>query len=151
MFEIRKYKIGFDILGLLLFLIIMIPNFIWFAVPTSNDILRNESITPVIDMIASIFQVIMAIALCIIKNKQCQKPMKKIWFKLIIIAIIIYFVGWILYYIGIVNALVILDLCITPCVAFMLLSIARKNIFAFILSIMFMICHAIYGIINFIV
>ena len=151
MFEIRKYKIGFDILGLLLFLIIMIPNFIWFAVPTSNDILRNESITPVIDMIASIFQVIMVIALCIIKNKHCQKPMKKIWFKLIIVSIIIYFAGWILYYIGIVNALVIIDLCIAPCVAFMLLSIARKNIFAFILSIMFMICHALYGIINFIV
>ena len=151
MFEIRKYKIGFDILGLLLFLIIMIPNFIWFAVPTSNDILRNESITPVIDMFASIFQVIMVIALCIIKNKHCQKPMKKIWFKLIIVSIIIYFAGWILYYIGIVNALVIIDLCIAPCVAFMLLSIARKNIFAFILSIMFMICHAIYGIINFIV
>ena len=151
MFEIRKYKIGFDILGLLLFLIIMIPNFIWFAVPTSNDILRNESITPVIDMFASIFQVIMVIALCIIKNKHCQKPMKKIWFKLIIVSIIIYFAGWIVYYIGIVNALVILDLCIAPCVAFMLLSIARKNIFAFILSIMFMICHALYGIINFIV
>ena len=151
MFEIRKYKIGFDIWGLLLFLIIMIPNFIWFAVPTSNDILRNESITPVIDMFASIFQVIMVIALCIIKNKHCQKPMKKIWFKLIIVSIIIYFAGWILYYIGIVNALVIIDLCIAPCVAFMLLSIARKNIFAFILSIMFMICHALYGIINFIV
>ncbi|WP_195468813.1 hypothetical protein [Clostridium sp. D43t1_170807_H7] len=151
MFEIRKYKIGFDILGLLLFLIIMIPNFIWFAVPTSNDILRNESITPVIDLLASIFQVIMVIALCIIKNKHCQKPMKKIWFKLIIVSIIIYFAGWILYYIGIVNALVIIDLCIAPCVAFMLLSIARKNIFAFILSIMFMICHALYGIINFIV
>ena len=151
MFEIRKYKICFDILGLLLFLIIMIPNFIWFAVPTSNDILRNESITPVIDLLASIFQVIMVIALCIIKNKHCQKPMKKIWFKLIIVSIIIYFAGWILYYIGIVNALVIIDLCIAPCVAFMLLSIARKNIFAFILSIMFMICHALYGIINFIV
>ena len=135
MFEIRKYKIGFDILGLLLFLMIMIPNFIWFAVPTSNDILRNESITPVIDMFASIFQVIMVIALCIIKNKHCQKPMKKIWFKLIIIAIIIYFVGWILYYIGIVNALVILDLCIAPCVAFMILLKKQKNIFAFILSI----------------
>ena len=151
MFEIGKYKIGFDIFGLLLFLIIMIPNFIWFVVPTSNDILRNESITPVINMIASIFQVIMVIALCIIKNKQCQKPMKKIWFKLIVIAIIIYFVGWILYYIGIVNSVIILDLCIAPCLAFILFSIARKNIVALISSIIFMICHVLYGIINFIV
>ena len=151
MFKIGKYKIGFDILGLLLFLIIMIPNFIWFAVPTSNDILRNESITPIIDMIALIFQVIMVMALSIIINKQCQKPMKKTWFKWIIIAIIIYFIGWILYYIGIVNAVIILDLCIAPCVAFILLSIARKNLVSLIASIIFMICHVIYGIVNFIV
>ena len=151
MFEIRKYKIGFDILGLLLFLIIMIPNFIWFAVPTSNDILRNESITPVIDIIASIFQVITIMSLCIIKNKQCQKPMKKTWLKWIIISIIIYFVGWILYYIGIVNSVIILDLCIAPCIAFIILSIAQKNIVALISSIIFMICHVLYGIMNFIV
>ena len=79
------------------------------------------------------------------------KANEKTWFKLIIITIIIYFVGWILYYIGIVNALVILDLCIAPCVAFILLSIARKNIVALISSIIFMICHVLYGIINFIV
>ena len=151
MFEIRKYKIGFDIWGLLLFLIIMIPNFIWFAVPTSNDILRNESLTPMIDMIASIFQVIMVISLCIIKNKQCQKSMEKTWFKWIVIAIIIYFVGWILYYIGIVNSVIILDLCIAPCVAFIIFSINRKNIIALIASLIFMICHVLYGIMNFIV
>ena len=151
MFQIRKYKIGFDVLGLLLFLIIMTPNFIWFAVPTSNDILRNESLTPMIDMIASIFQVIMVISLCIIKNKQCQKSMEKTWFKWIVIAIIIYFVGWILYYLGIVNSVIILDLCIAPCVAFIILSIDRKNIIALIASIIFMICHVLYGIMNFIV
>ena len=150
MFEIGKYKIGFDILGLLLFLIIMIPNFIWFLFPTSNDILRNESITPIIDMLALIFQVIMVIGLCIIINKQSQKPMKKTWFKWIMSAIIIYFVGWILYYIGIVNALIILDLYMAPCVAFILFSIARKNLVALIAAIIFMICHVIYGILNFI-
>ena len=141
MFKIKNYKICFDVFGLLLFCIIMIPNFIWFAVPASNDILRNESITPVIDIIASIFQVITIIALCIIKNKQCQKLMKKTWLKLIIISIIIYFIVWILYYIGIVNAAIILDLCIAPCVAFILLSISRKNIVALVASIIFMICH----------
>ncbi|MDV4151441.1 hypothetical protein R0131_11370 [Clostridium sp. AL.422] len=151
MFEIKNYKIGFDILGLLLFLIIMIPNFIWFAVPTSNDILRNESLTPVIDIIASIFQVITIMSLCIIKNKQCQKLIKKPWLKWIIICIIIYFIGWILYYIGIVNSVIILDLCIAPCVAFILLSIERKNIVALIASTIFMICHVLYGIMNFIV
>ena len=42
-----------DVSGLLLFLIIMIPNFIWFAVPAPNDILRTDSITGTFDTVAS--------------------------------------------------------------------------------------------------
>lgn len=45
MIKNKKYKIGFDIRGLIIFIVIMIPNFIWFAVPAPNDILRGESIT----------------------------------------------------------------------------------------------------------
>lgn len=55
----KKYKLGFDIWGLLLFLIIMIPNFIWFAVPAPNDVLRAESTTKIVDTIGTIFQSIM--------------------------------------------------------------------------------------------
>ncbi len=46
--EIRwnVYKIGFEAGGLVLFAVIMLPNFLWFAVPTPNDVLRRESITP---------------------------------------------------------------------------------------------------------
>ena len=51
---IKKYKIGFDIWGLITFIIMMIPNFIWFAVPAPNDILRGESIPKTVDVIASI-------------------------------------------------------------------------------------------------
>lgn len=39
---LKKYTLGFDIWGLIIFLIIMIPNFIWFAVPAPNDILRAD-------------------------------------------------------------------------------------------------------------
>ena len=40
-----RYCKSFEIWGLLLFLIVMIPNFIWFAIPAPNDILRAESVT----------------------------------------------------------------------------------------------------------
>ena len=39
---LKNYKLSFEIWGLLLFLIVMIPNFIWFAIPAPNDILRAE-------------------------------------------------------------------------------------------------------------
>ena len=42
---LKKYKMGFDIWALVLFVVIMIPNIIWFAIPAPNDILRTESIT----------------------------------------------------------------------------------------------------------
>ena len=66
----QKYKFGFDLWGLVLFFIIMIPNFIWFAVPAPDDILRAESKTEVIDTIASVCQVLMVISLCIFVNKE---------------------------------------------------------------------------------
>lgn len=65
----KNYKFSFDVWGLAIFLIIMIPNFIWFAVSAPNDILRKESKTAVIDTIASVCQVLFAVSLCVIVNK----------------------------------------------------------------------------------
>lgn len=70
---LKEYKFGFNIYGLLLFLIIMIPNFIWFAVPAPNDVLRAESVTEVIDIIASVCQVLMVIALRVFVNVESHK------------------------------------------------------------------------------
>ena len=53
----KNYKLGFNIWGLLLFLIIMLPNFIWFAIPAPNDILRADSVTPTVDAIGSFCQI----------------------------------------------------------------------------------------------
>ncbi len=39
---LKKYKIGFDIWGALLFLIIMIPNFIWFVIPAPNGYIEGR-------------------------------------------------------------------------------------------------------------
>ena len=69
---LKEFKFGFNIYGLLLFLIIMIPNFIWFAVPAPNDVLRTESVTEVIDTITSVCQVLMVIALCIFVTTSLQ-------------------------------------------------------------------------------
>lgn len=150
MLKIRNYKMGFDIWGLILFLAIMFPNFIWFAVPAVNDVLRNKSTTPHIDTIASVFQVIMVAALCIIINKYSEKPMKKAMFRGIIILIMLYYIGWCLYYTGTVNTIVILDLCIAPCLAFVLFSMSRKNVIALIAASIFMLCHVLYGVVNFV-
>ena len=147
----KKYRFGFDILGLALFFLIMIPNFIWFAIPAQHDILRVESITPVVDTIASIAQVIMIICLCIFKNKEKEKSCKTNLIIAVIVCCLLYFLCWILYYLGITNTGVILGLTIFPCLAFLVYSLERKNMIAFVPALVFTICHLIYAIVNYIV
>ena len=148
---LKKYRFGFDIGGLLLFLIIMIPNFIWFAVPAPNDILRNPSTTENIDAVASVFQVIMIICLCILKNRNQSKIHITPLIIITLSSCILYFISWMFYYGGITNAFVILGLTIPPCMAFLFYSIDRKNVVAVVPTIIFTICHLIYGIVNYII
>ena len=148
---LKKYRFGFDILGLILFLIIMIPNFIWFAVPAPNDILRNPSTTENIDAVASVFQVIMIICLCILKNRNQSRIHITPLIIITIISVAVYFISWVFYYVGITKAFVILGLTIPPCMAFLFYSIDRKNVVAVVPTIIFTICHLIYGIVNYII
>ena len=149
--NVKKFRFGFDIWGLLLFLIIMIPNFIWFAVPAPNDILRADSVTVIFDTIASICQTLMVAALCIIINRE----RKKIEFTPLIIAVcvccLLYFASWVLYYNSVTNAAVILGLTLPPCLAFLFFAIDRKNLIALIPILVFTVCHIIYAAVNFII
>ena len=91
---IKKYKIGFDIWGLITFIIIMIPNFIWFAVPAPNDILRGESITKTVDVIASICQVLMVMSLCIFINQDRKKISHDLLWPQLFVVYCIFYVGY---------------------------------------------------------
>lgn len=148
---LKKYKLSFDIWGLLLFLIIMIPNFVWFAIPALNDILRSASITESIDTVASVCQVLMVAALCIFRNRESGKMRLSPFIISVIVCCILYFFTWIVFYRGMVNALVILGLTIPPCLAFLFYAIDRKNGIALIPILIFTICHLVYGVANFII
>ncbi len=148
---IKRYKIGFDLWGLVLFIIIMIPNFIWFAIPAPNDILRAESVTEKIDIIASVCQVLMVIALCIFINQERKVLRINPLMIATVFCCILYFVGWIFYYNAVANSIIVLLLTVPPCLAFLLFAINRKNMIAVIPISIFTICHLIYGIVNFIV
>ena len=150
MWNPKNYRLGFDPWGLGLFLLIMLPNFIWFALPAPNDILRTESVTPLIDAIAQVFQIIMAALLCAVVNVTRNKSTRRGYQVGITVCVTCYFSGWVAYYAGIVNTAVILDLCLAPCGAFLLWAFARRNIPALISGAAFTVCHFIFAIINFI-
>lgn len=148
---LKKYKMGFDIWGLVVFLIIMIPNFIWSAVPAPNDILRTESVTKVIDAIGSIAQVAMIFALCAFINNERNKLSFTKNIITMICCIVIYDCSWVFYYLGVTNGLVILGLTILPCMAFLFFAIDRKNYISVIPIVIFSVCHMVFGVANFII
>lgn len=146
----KKYKFSFDVWGLAVFLILMIPNCVWFAVPAPNDILRAESKTAVVDAIASVCQVLLVASLCFVANKNRGR----LRFSPNIIAAAcctaVYFAGWGLYYSGITVPFVIIFLTLPPCLVFLFFALDRKNYIAVIFAAAFTVCHFIFGMVNFI-
>lgn len=147
----KQYKFGFDIWGLVIFFIIMLPNFVWFAIPAPNDVLRADSVTGTVDMVASVCQVLIVACLCALINQQSKKIRLSPLIIAAIVSCLLYFAGWVLYYSGVENAIVILILCVFPCLAFLFFAIDRKNMIAVIPISIFTICHLIYGMVNFII
>ena len=147
---LKKYKLSFEICGVLLFLIVMIPNFIWFAIPAPNDILRAKSITETVDTVASVCQILMIVAICIFRNRESKKLCITPHIIMVAICYLLYVASWIAYYNGMANVIVILGLTIPPCLAFLFFAIDRKNGIALIPISIFTICHLVYGVVNFI-
>ena len=121
----KNYRFGFDVGAAVLFAAIMLPNIYWFSVPAPNDILRGASVTPTIDTIGSVFQMLMIGLLCILKNTTARKRTRLLWG--VAVCHGFYCAAWIAYYRGNVTPAVILSLCLAPCLAFGFYSVGRKN------------------------
>ena len=146
----HKYEFGFDVSGLILFLLVMLPNFIWFAVPAPNDVLRMESVTPMVDAVASVCQVLTVTCLCFVIHKERGKLRFSPLVIATMVCVMVYYIGWLLYYTGIVNVWVILLLTIPPCLAFILFAADRKNLPAVVFATAFAVCHLIFAVVNYI-
>lgn len=146
----KYYEFKFDFWALLLFITIMIPNFIWFFIPAPHDVLRVESVTPAIDILSSIFQVLM-IATMIFFNRKESRNLQLFhpWTIITILLAILYYMAWGFYYLGFVSILVIMSICLLPCFSLMAHSINRKNIPALLFGIIFSSLHLVFGVINF--
>ena len=147
---LEKYRFGFDVWGLILFLLVMVPTFIWIVVPAPNDILRAESTTPIVDAIGFVCQILCIVSLCLIVNKERNKLRFSPLVIATIVCVVLYFLGWILYYAGITNAFVILLLTLPPCAAFIIYALDRKNIPACVFATVFAVCHLFFAIENYV-
>lgn len=147
----KMYRFAFDPWGLLLLVLLMLPNFVWFAVPAPNDVLRRESVTPVLDGIASVCQFLFAAALCCIANREREKLRLTPLIAASLCCGGLYAAGWAFYYAGFTNPPVIGLLTLPPCLCFFFFALDRKNYIAAVPIAAFTVCHLIYGIINFMI
>ena len=145
-----KYRWGFDVWGLGLFLLMMVPTIVWSMVPAPDDVLRTESVTPVVDAIASALQFLAIACLCLLINKTRDKLRPSTLIILTVVCMVLYYAGWVLYYCGCTGAWVILLLTIPPCLALILFAADRKNLPAAVLAAGFFVCHLIFALVNFI-
>lgn len=135
------YRFGLDLTALCLFLILMAPNLLWFAVPAPNDLLRAESAVPLLDGIGTAVQVISIIALCLIRHQSAGR-LRSTPLPWVVLALCgAYYSCWGLYYGAVVNWGVLLGLAIFPCAALLCYAAARKNYLALIPLAVFTICH----------
>jgi hypothetical protein len=138
---LRKYNLGFEWRGLVLFLAVMVPNFIWFAIPAPNDILRADSLTPEINSIATVFQIAFVVCLCLLMRVDQNPFCLNRTTKCTVASVLLYYVCWALYYQGVTGAAVILGLTLFPCIAFLLFAVDRRNTVAMMLIVLFTACH----------
>lgn len=147
---LKRYRLGFDIWGLVLFLLVMLPNCIWFALPAGNDVLKAASRTPGIDLVASVCQALTIGCLCCVVKK-VRKPLR---LSPLVIAtmgcVVVYYAGWVMYYLGVRGNGVVLLLAMAPCAALILFATDRENVPAMLSGIGFAICHLFFCIANFI-
>ena len=145
----KKYKIKFDLFGLIAFLLVMIPNIVWFFVPAHNDVLRKiKTSTEILDLVAKICQVFIAFCFTFIVIRSGYKKRLPIFIISFFIFLILYYLCWIIYYIG-ANAFTVMGLTILPCFAFVCLSFYKNNMIALVPVLIFTVCHFVYALSNF--
>lgn len=149
-FDIHNYKLNFNIWGLVIFLLIMIPNLIWFMVPATHDVLRVDSVTPIVDFISSMAQVIMIFGLCFLSNNKETNSVSNVLKLSMGTALVFYYLGWLSYYVGFTYNFIILDLCIVPSIIFILSLVSYRNYITLIPTLIFTIGHLIFCLFNFI-
>ncbi len=147
---LKKYKIGFDVWALWIFAVIMLPNIVWLIYSGPDDLFYKETVTPKVDLMANIFRCLMLVSLCFIRNKTANRSIKSSLPAISGACCMFYYSAWIFYFCGEASNLIIISLCIFPCLAFLIFTVFRKNPLAFIFAAIFTVLHIISTTVNYI-
>lgn len=145
---LKNYRLGFDPWALALFSALMAPNLFWAAFPAPADVLRKPSATPALDALASACQMLAIAALILLRRKEGLPTLSR-WAGAALGFLLLYYLGWALYYQGQAGPWAILLLTLPPCLSLLSFCLARKNLPALVPLAVFTACHLVYGAVNF--
>lgn len=138
----KNYKLGFSVKGFVSFILVMIPNIIWMVIPAANDVLIGNSAVRPYDTVLSVSRWLMVITLIMIINTDVRvNKSKRLFAVSASVCLVIYYVSWAFYYLGIVNPWLFISMALFPVLYFILTDLWLKNYIAVIPSIVFGITH----------
>ena len=152
---VKNQYLGCWLVGVLLFAIQEIPYMIMPLLHlATNPIMAMPTNVLWVDICQNILGVLCVVAMILIVNKDNQlfavktKP-EIIFFSLAVGAIVLNFLGWVLYFCGLQSvAVMIIFLFVTPPLYYLFIGLWRKNYFLVALSSMFLVVHLTNGLIN---
>jgi hypothetical protein len=141
---LKNYKIGVSWRGIVIYAFQLVPNIFWVLIPPANDVLKNNSSPcPILNILEQVFGILVVAILILIMNKNANNgPKSKTFLILSVICIAGYYASWILYYMGIVAAwLMIIGIALMPPLYFLFAGLWQKNRIVVIPCIVFGIIH----------
>lgn len=147
-----KYEIALSVPGLVLLLLLNLPDVIWILHPAENDVLISKPAFLPLDILAIIFVICFNALICIIANRSVEPfSFKSPYIIMIVFLMIGYYVLWGLYYNLVRGPALVFGMDLLPCLICGLFVIDRKNYAALPPLLLFTIGHLVASLANIVI
>lgn len=139
----ERYKLGFSLRGIVIYMLQLLPNIIWMLIPPVNDILaENNSAYPVFNIIEHVFGIVTVAVLILLVNKGSERKKRVKYIGLAAVFLTGYYISWIFYYTGVVSPwILVAGIAGMPPLYFLFAGLWLENYAAVIPCVIFGITH----------
>lgn len=92
-------RFKFSIIGLIIFMVPMLINIVYFKYPPVNELKKTENVNHVLELIEQVSRVLYAVAICILVSNE-KVNLKSPWLYIGIVFLVLYYLVWIRYFAG---------------------------------------------------
>lgn len=139
----KKYKFEFSFQGFLAFVLVMLPNIVWKVIPPANQLLQQTNTDYLLlDVLLNVSQCMMIVLLIFCVSRYEQDAYEKsVYLKWSFVFLAGYYICWVLYYLGVATAWLMLGMAFFPAAFLLLWELKMHNYPALIPSLIFAVTH----------